>query len=340
MKHDQFKEWLYLAISDDIGEDEQRLLNAHLDDCRECRAELDELTRLAQVVEKHGAVEPSGQVLDEARRSLRDALAREPEIGSVLSRVRRSAAAEARRAAGRDSTAPAGIGGWFGWLGGFRPAFAGAAALAIGFLVGYLAFGRTTAEPAAPYGEFAGANQAMGGPVINNVSFVDVDRRQGQIEIQYDIVRPVRYRANFDDARMQRVLSQAMLKGTNPGVRLKAMDVLRASHQPAIADEVKAAFINALETDTNPGVRKSALRALQGLPFDDEIKDAYLYVLTNDNNSGLRVAVIDLLARATMEGHIGGGEVYDVLQEEMRRNGQDYIKARTGAFIQEVNYEE
>jgi hypothetical protein len=297
MKHERFREWLYLAISDEIGEDEQRLLNAHLDDCEECRAELDELTRMAQVIEEHGAVEPSGHVLDEARRSLRDALAREPEIGSVLSRVRRSATAEARRAAGRDSTRSAGPGGWFGWLGGFRPAFAGAAALAIGFFVGYLAFGRTATEPAAPYGDLVSADQAMGGPAIDNVRFVDVDRRQGQIEIQYDIVRPVRYRADFEDKRMKRVLSQALLKGTNPGTRLKAMDVLQASQHPSVGNGLKFVLIEALKNDPNPGVRKSALSALQGLPFDDEVKDAYLSVLKNDSNPGLRVAAIDLLAK-------------------------------------------
>lgn len=236
-------------------------------------------------------------------------------------------------------------GGWVSWFTGARVAFSGAAAVALGLLIGYAVFGGGTsgtvpatqvAEPAAgPWN----ADHTLGPPTITNVRFVDVDPTQGEIELAYDLVRPAHLRADVEDARMKRMLTYAMVNEKNPGVRLKAIRTIDAYSKDTPDEDVKLALIDAAKSDPNDGVRKQALLALEALPFDEEVKQTYLFVLANDSNPGMRVTAINLLANARMEGHYMGPDVVETLKNQMNSEESNYIRARTGAFIQEVSDE-
>jgi hypothetical protein len=131
------------------------------------------------------------------------------------------------------------------------------------------------------------------------------------------------------------MLAHTVLNEKNPGVKLRAIQTIDAYVEHPQDEEVKNALIQALKTDPSPGVRKHALYVLYRMPFDEAIKDACLYVLSNDENAGMRVAAINILSAATLDGHVAGKEVYDVLAE--RADEDDYIRIRQGAFMQEVN---
>jgi len=332
MTHDTYKEWILLSILGELGDSDQRTLDAHLTECGDCRAELEEARSVVALVGKTGAAHPTDDALREARRSLHDALSR--------TRGRR---VEAGSRAGSFAGA--------GWLSHLfsqrRVAFAGAAAIAVGFLAGYLVFGRTergalSPRPAGtvqvqsePSGMAKGPGE-RGGTIYRNVRLANVDPRTNEVELEYDIVRPARLKAAMDDERVRNVLAQAVMNDDNVGARLQAINTIGTYADLPRGGEIERALIRAVMTDPNAGVRKQAIYVLYRMPFDDDIKRACLDVLANDENEGLRIAAINILAVAMLEGHLQGKEISDAVGARLQNDPNDYIRIQSGAFTQEV----
>jgi len=340
MNHNTYKEWLQLFFADELNPEQKIELNEHMMNCAECHAEHDELQKLTMFLGDRGAGAPSEELLWEARRELREAISHDSLAESIVTRLTQGVAPSAAGSVGsRFAESPGSThGGWMGWFSGFRLAMSGAAAIALGVFIGYLAFTRSVTPTAVSFDDGT-IDSEIGGPDIVNVQFVDWDQRDGQIELQYDLVRPVRLRANVDDNRVQRVLAHALATGDNAGVRLKAINALDAPGNRQHGPEVKTALVRSMKTDPNPGVRKEALRVLQGMPFDDEIKQACLYVLENDENAGMRVASINLLSGARLAGYPVGQDVYDFLNTTLKEQDDPLLRARSSVFIEEVQDE-
>lgn len=341
MNHKKFKEWLQLSLVDELTNEETRLLKEHLLTCADCNADLKDLKQLTMYLGERGAGEPSEQLLWEARRGLREAIRHETLTESILTRLTQGVAPPAPNPRGgfRSTRSPGFLsGGLAGWFGGFRLALSGAALLAAGVLIGYLAFGRGMAEKRLMTSPMDTASE-MGGPDIANVRFVNSGQGDGQIELQYDLVRPVRLRSTIDDDRVQRVLAHALITGENPGVRLKAIDALDSKKARIHGPDVQMALIDAVKSDPNVGVRNEALRVLSEMEFDDSIKKACLYIMENDNNPGMRVAAINLLSGARLAGYPVGQDVYDFLAEKLREEDDPVLRTRGSVFIEEVKDE-
>lgn len=336
MKHDTFKELMRLAILDELGEEGRKSLEGHLDDCAECKAEFAELESLVTLVGESRGAEPSDEMLWEARRNLRAALANEPVPGvkpaeSLLKRLTQGMAWSGSPSA----VSPAS--GVSSWVRGFRVTFAGAAAVAAGVLIGYLAFGRVAPVNVDPAPNvLSGTEDMIGGPDYQNIRFVNVDPRSGEVEFEYDVVRPARLKAGVDDERVQRMLASAVTSG-NPGARLEAINTIGAYIEEPKDDKIKQALVHAARFDANPGVRKHALYVLYQMPFDDDIKEACLHVLGNDTNAGLRIAAINILAAATLDGHLENRDLSDAVGADLAREENKFIKTQYGEFLQEVN---
>lgn len=324
MQHERFKELLTLALADELKIDEERELEQHLETCDACRRELAELRRMKLAVDT-SISDPSDRMLRDARRELFEEIRRDER--KVDLPVRSRSAIHDGRAREQKPT-------WRGWLEPFRWALPAATTLAAGVFIGYVAFGRTAPQgvtPAEP--ALTSTDHELGPAEVSNVRFVDVDSQSGEIELRYDLVRPVRLRANVDDERMQRMLAYALLNDENDGVRLQAISAF--DHVPSSSEDndVKRALIEAMTTDPNPGVRKQSLTVLLKFPFDDDVKNACLQVLANDTNPGMRVAAIDMLAQAAKKGTVDRAELYDLLKRDYK--DEAYLMQTTGAIIEE-----
>jgi len=324
MEHDRFKEWLHLSVFDELGEGEERQLEAHVQSCDECRREREELVRMLETISASGAGEPSEETLVRARRNLSAALSKEP----VHSVTRESAQREPimTRLFGTGWKKPV-ISGRRGVRPGYRFALAGVAMLSVGFFMGYLAFGRL--EPVSPVPAIElGASAPY--TAISNVHFLDANATDGEVELLYDEVRPARLRAPANDQRMRELLAYAILNGSNPGVRLEAINVYERDENIALPGDVKNAFLEALVSDPNAGVRRQALFVLQRLPFDEDIKGAMLFVLSHDENPGLRIAAMNYLSAVAVDGDLPENEFRDILdtRRAVERNSSDRNRPR------------
>lgn len=317
MNHQHYKQWLQLLIYDELEVEQHKLLNEHLASCGECRNELEELKRLHALLANRPGVEPTDELLEEARQELRAALRLERTRQTTWQRV---------LAAFPSLGVPR-----------YRAAFGGLVMLGVGVFAGYLAFApsstidqqqQTAAVPSSP----------EGGTHITNVRFIDADASDGVIEFTFDAVAPVHIKGNVNDEQVQKVLTHAMLNDQNPGTRLRSVNAFASQMQNRKQPdrELKAALIGALTSDENPGVRKEALRVLQSFPFDDEIKNAFLQVLVHDKNSGLRIAAINGLDSARAPGILADQDILNVMKERMHSDDNSYVRIRAKAVLQEV----
>ncbi|MFB3905617.1 MAG: HEAT repeat domain-containing protein [Acidobacteriota bacterium] len=310
MRHQKFKEWIPLLAYDELDEDQKYLLNQHLAVCTECREHLAEIKEIQQAA--GSAREPSEMLLGQARRELRIGL-REPQ--------------EERQ----------------GWLGNWnwswlvprlRTALAGFVCLAVGLAAGRFVYRQPPdGEGSLISRPVAGIPPALPGSIsIGNIRFIDADASDGNIEFTYEATTPVHMRGDVNDPAIQDVLSEALVDAQNPGIRLRAVSVLNTDQLKQPDVDVKKALITALKMDENNGVRKQALAALQNFPFDNEIRDALLFVLNNDSNPAMRIAAIDAIRTERYRDP----EVLRVLEEKMHTDGNEYIRYRSRAVLQEA----
>jgi hypothetical protein len=352
MNHAQYKEQLCLTLFDELSGEEQRLLDAHLGACEECRNELEDIRRVQAEMDR-ASVEVTDALLSEARAALHTALVR-------LRRKR--SAADAVRAFIAESLVPR-----------YRIAFGGIAMAVAGLFIGYLVFapagknslpgssvaGRSVSggalqqrvekeesRAADAEGTLAsddahspGARSSFtkGGARATNVRIIHADARTGAVEFVFDAVSPVHVSGNVNDENVRKILVRTLSDEENPGVRLKAVGMIlsNAETETNLDPEMKTALITALKKDDNPAVRQAALAVLQLHSQDKEIQRALAYVLLHDKNSGVRIAAINTLALARVDGHAVDPSVMTVLKRKIQFDKNIFIQNQSRNILQE-----
>lgn len=319
MNHHQYRDLLHLSLYQELDDDQQKVLDAHLETCSSCAREYAELRKLDTIIHQGAQIEITDSLLEEARRELRVALR--------LEREKRSR--------------------WLEWIEkldilptpGFRLAFGGVATLLVGLMVGYVAFAPSD-EPGV-----RGLISAVGTATtersdtrIAGFRFVQPMSENGEVSFVFDIVTPVRMRGNISDNGVQRILAQALVTEQNPGSRLRTVSALASQVDPSKTPdtEIKRALLQALRSDGNVGVRKEALRVLQRFPIDDDIKEGLLYVLSHETNPTMRIDVINHLEKPILTHELVGQDILDVLKERMQSDNNNYIRLKAQNVYEEV----
>jgi len=366
MKHAQFREFISLSAYGELGPEEQRLLDAHLAGCVECRAELSEMTDIVSAIDGT-SFDVTDRLLNEARAELHAALVR-------------THSAKTARAGILDVFAGAFVPQW-------RIAFGGLAATVFGLFLGYLFFSpgerllntdvasgpaavrsvqdadatgpaenaaTSSAASAAP--PSAGAENtfvtksasasgadavfAKGGTRAVNIRIVQADAATGEIEFFFDAVSPVHVRGNVNDEHVQKVLVRALRDEENAGVRLRAVSMIMTNTEesPRIDTRMKAALISAAKKDPNAAVRNAVLDVLRLYIKDPDVQRALAYVLLNDKNSGVRVTAVNILASARLDGCVLDKGVRDILKRKIQFDENQFIRNQSRNVLQEETH--
>ena len=94
---------------------------------------------------------------------------------------------------------------------------------------------------------------------------------------------------------------------------------------------VRAALLNAVANDQNPGVRLKALEGLKSFVSDAQVRKTLAQVLLKDENPGVRIHAIDMLT-ASRDGSTVG-----VLQNLVERENNSYVRLRCEKALQDMN---
>lgn len=337
---------------DELDAEEREQVTAHLAECRECSAQLEQEHKLLGAIDAMplpaDRLNPSDILLSQCRSELLEKL--------------------------DDLATPAATARWqpFGWMWRsmvLHPALSAAVLVAFGIALGVQApdwiRGGSNIQTAGPAVNVRSrstlSEEQLSRMAIGGISVVSApDSGPGIVQVQLRAEQPMVISGSADDTDVRRVLIYVVENGErfDPGVRLDCMDALK-THTGE--DDVRHALLAAARKDANPAVRLKALDALRDSVEVEVVREALLEVLNRDTNSGVRIEAVNLLvhslqeggdepalaappvpprprakARATLPDDPSVARVLRSLEELTRRDPNRYVRSRSAAALRQI----
>lgn len=317
MSHNEFKQMIQLSLYGELSDDRQKLLIAHLESCEECRLELEQQKNIMKLITNHKNLEVDENILKEARLQLRGALRQERAKKVFFSSFTNSILR-------LFSTPP-------------RLVFGAISVLILGIIIGSIFLGKEKLIATEKGAEFTNTSIFDSDLRISNMQFIDSDPADGVIEFTFDAEKQIHYKGSINDPKVQSFLTYAMLNDQNPGSRFNSINVIDSYNKAVLDKEIKNALMTVIMTDNNQGVRREALKLLNGSPFDESIKQANLFVLLNDSSSALRIEALNALIDAIKSGHSLNQYDVNLVIKQASQDNNNYIKLKSKTLLQEYN---
>ena len=314
MNSSEFSEKVILSLYGELEQEEEQELIRFLADNPSRLDEYKEILRIHNLAGQC-SLEVSGELAVTARERL----------GSSL----RTSTAEAE---GSSFLA------WLRGLPGFFPAsvWAGTAAgAACGLLAGFLFFAGGSSE----FGSLPDLAALDENTVISNVRFVPVDEEGSRVELSFSATRSFQLTDSIDSPEVQHLLAYSLVKESNPGVRINAVEALRNNVVPDGREEIRHALMTAAVTDENPVVRAEALAALESYPADRELQTTLINVLRFDRNSKVRMDAVNMLRGIVEKGTPVSPENIGEMQRQFEVEENLYMRSQLNQILQEVDFE-
>jgi hypothetical protein len=268
---------VYGELPDELGGSLER----HLEECEECRRELNAMRALDEYLALNPVTEPSPSLLAQSRMRLDDALDMIPPHG-FLTRLRSN---------------------FYNWIGHMQGAPALMTLLVgTGFLAGNFTYRYQVAHaPHEPSGVVTMSNATQGS--IANVTGIVPTPNSEIVQVKYNRIIPETMEGSLDSKEIRQLLMVGMTQEANTDVRATSVKMLsnecRVGHQCLEETDgkgVRNALLVSLRYDKDAAVRMNALHGLE--PYvgqDRRVRDALLEALLHDKNAGVRTAAIGLL---------------------------------------------
>jgi len=317
MKHNEFRHMIQLSLYGELSETEQKQLIEHLNVCEECRNELEKQKDIMVLLSDGKKLKVNEELLKEARLQLRGAL-RQHRIDSFSITLFTNKFLELF------STPP-------------RLAFGAIMILVVGLIIGSVFLGMEKVIIKENEPQLTSALLFQNDVRISNMQFIDSDPSDGGIEFTFDASKRIHYKGDIDDPKVQNLLTYAMLNDQNPGSRLNSINMIDSYKKVSLDDDVKEALVTVVMADNNQGVRREALKLLNGGGFDESVKQANLYVLLNDSSSALRIEALNALIDAAKSGHSLNQNDVDIVIKQASQDNNDYIKLKSKTLLEEYN---
>ena len=319
LSHEKWGEWLELSPYGELSDSEQQALDSHLEQCDRCQAHLVRLRQFKLIIDKAAPSRPVETDVRDARSNLWSAMINKHSEPGHLKGWRDRYLNGLKRLT-------------FNIYPSYRSVLGGALLLFIGLVVGSFIAVQGDRSLGFTASEMEQTELLSNRDVdISNIQFVDSDVSDGTLEFRFEAVTTVQIRGSIDDPGIRRVLAFTVLNEQNPGVRLRAVNAVRASDRLQSEDQIRSALVTALKFDSNPGVRKEVFEALSMYPFDNEIKDAMIHTLIFDENPALRIGAINKLQGESLDTIDENLE--NVLRDRMDTDENAYIRTRAKTLL-------
>ena len=321
MTHDDIRRLLTQPI-EDLDESVRQEMEEHVAGCPACRNEASALQRLHELAVASGTTTTEAD-LTLARSDLSRTLRRRSRGIPWVDRVRE----------------------FLGLADGptLRPALIGLSILAVGFFAGALAFRTDTPGlnefQLAAYDPYQDNNGGV--PQVVNLRILYQDEASGEIEFEFDAVMPAHIRGNMNEPRVQAILARALVSSQNPGIRLRAANVIGSQADEGTLDKrsrdlVKESLISVVLYDMNRGVRMEALKALKPFLPDSAATAAIIKILKREENVAMRIAAINSFDLTKFERQPAREQLLAALRDRSVSDANTYIRIRATAALEEV----
>ena len=318
MEHNKYRLIVQSSLLGELSEDEQKNLVEHLKTCPDCRKDLEQQQEILYLLNKQRQPEVNENLLREARAQLR---------GALRSQSSKNKWSFLERFTSLIATPP-------------RIALGALTLLLIGIFIGNLIFNKVDNSDFIQgnnnfkEAKFSGLQTDVR---ISNVSFIDADASDGQIEFTFEAVKPVHIKGKVDDPMIQSVLTYSMLNEQNPGSRLNSLNAIYSDNKVSVDNDFKNALLTVMTSDNNPGIRREAFKLISQVNYEPDIKDALLYVLLYDSSSALRIDALNYLIKASRSGVTLNDQEIKTVKEKVLGDDNNYIRLKTKTLLEEYN---
>jgi hypothetical protein len=311
MKCDMAQNNVVLAMYGELPDERGGPLERHLEECEECREEVQAMRALEEYLALLPVEEPSPNLLAQSRMRLDEALDEIPPHG-FFTQLR---------------------GNFYRWMGHIQAAPAlTTLLLGMGFLSGNLLRLYNTPPP-KPIVDGGGiATNSTKSTVANVTGIVQTPDPQ-IVQVKYNRMVPETMEGSLDSPQIRQLLMVGMTQDANTDIRERSVNLLsneckvgHACSEETDGKGIRGALLVSLRYDKNAGVRMKALEGLE--PYvrqDQRVRDAILEALMNDKSAGVRTAAIGLLTPVQSDS-----SVRQVLRTVSTQDDNPYI--RTASF--------
>jgi hypothetical protein len=288
---------IVLLLYEELPEDDRNGLEAHLQQCEDCRHVMDEQKGFHSVLSQDRSTwEVPSDLLVESRRSLANALDRMerkpswwriPTFSVVFTPMR---------------------------------LLESATLIALGLAFGvYITRGPSPSSLLAPTDSAAAAISTIPqNGTVANLRIVETDATGG-VTFTGDVVQQFSFKGQMEDDATRRLLFSAVQDSSNPASRLQAVETL--GREPA-EPSVKELLVQTLLNDEEPGLRLKALEILKPFAGETMVQAALMQVLDRDPHSGIRAGAIDALTP-----FVNSTTAANQIQEVTKDDESPYIRA-------------
>ena len=299
-----------LYFYDELSDKEKRELQAHIESCERCRQQFEETQALQQTLNRKITVQPSEELLVQARTQLRERMRQEN-----LARLRDP---------------------WWEGVSDLiwpvKPIWqlaVVAGVLVLGFIAGRFASAPSDMRQNVGAEIAAVEPQETNSPFISTIDLIEYDPQTGNVTIKYKSINDVLVQGKVDEQPVRNLLAYAIRTEGNPGRRLTAVKAVGS--QSFSDSEIENALVYALENDAVDGVRLRSAQALSTMPINDVIKKAFIRVLIKDPNPSIRIEAVEALSQVKE-----ADDVLPVLQDVAKDDENAFIRLRTSNALERL----
>lgn len=175
-------------------------------------------------------------------------------------------------------------------------------------------------------------------PRLANVAFQPADPA-GRIGISFDVTTRYTVVGKPNEKGVSELLAYMVSgAGSTEGARGKAIDLVSQHYtgETPVSPQIVATLSETLTHDKNPGVRKKAAEALAQLPPTAQIRDAFLVALKSDANPAVRIVAVEALANAAT--NLRDPAAIETLRERANDDRETgYVRVKAARALQRIN---
>jgi len=305
---EKYRKWVWLKLYDELNEDQNAELVAHLNNCPDCVIDLEEINETKILLDKKIQLKPTVSFLEQNRTELhqRLLLATQPKYRSNWKKKIWEIVSLDFSPALRFSTA--------------------VAMLLIGFLGGSLVYKAKTLEEDFTKQQFSSLSETN----ITGVESIDYDPETRQVSMKLNTMKQLTVQGDMERPEIKQLLAQTLISEKRPNIRLKTVGALALSK--SYDNQVINALSKVLEKDENPGIRLKAIRLLTKMPINTSIKNIVTKVLVNvllkETNSAIRNEAIDGLNK------LRNGSVDPIIYNAAKNDSSEYVRSQAAIMLQ------
>lgn len=182
-----------------------------------------------------------------------------------------------------------------------------------------------------------------GQPDIRNVRFYEADPTSGEIGVAFDLTSRVTVTGSPREKNLVKLVSHFLRDEGNSSVaRSSAIQWVREQYAMGASPdpELVNALASVVKNDTHEGVRIKAVDALRAIPAGNfpEVTQALVEALKNDPNPAVRIKAVDALSTLARSNSTVDPSMLDTLREKASQNDENtYVRVKAAEALSQLN---